>query len=78
MTYDTKNKKFQLDGTYIYIYIYISMGWVQVTSRVTLNNVTSPNNLLLNQCFENPTVELYVQSDDIYHLIYKFIFYALF
>ena len=58
MTYGTKIKKFRLDDTYIYIYI--SMGWVQVTSCVTLNNVTSPNNLLLNQCFENPTFELHI------------------
>ena len=56
MTYGTKIKKFRLDDTYIYI----SMGWVQVTSCVTLNNVTSPNNLLLNQCFENPTFELHI------------------
>ena len=36
------------------------MSWVQVISSVTLNNVTSPNNSLLNQCFENPTFELHI------------------
>ena len=36
------------------------MGWVQVTLGVTLNKVTSPNNLLLNSYFENLTIELYV------------------
>ena len=35
---------------YIYIYIYIP--------GVTLNNVTPPNNLLLNSYFENLSVEL--------------------
>ena len=49
---------------YIYIYIYI--------------NVTPLNNLLLNSYFENPTIELYVLSIVIYHLIHKLIFYALF
>ena len=42
MTYGAKIKNFLLDGTYIY------MGWVQVTSSVTLSNITPPNNLLLN------------------------------
>ena len=36
------------------------MGWVQITPSVTLSNVISPNNLLLNSFFENPTIELYV------------------
>ena len=36
------------------------MGWVQVTFGVTLNKVTSPNNLLLNSYFENLTVGLYI------------------
>ena len=36
------------------------MGWVQVTLGVTLNKVTSPNNLLLNSYFENLTVGLYI------------------
>ena len=40
---------------YIYIYIY---GCVQVTSSVTINNVTPLNNLLLNLYFENLTVGL--------------------
>ena len=43
---------------YIYIYIY---GWVHITSSITLRNVTSPNNLLLNSYFENSIVELHVQ-----------------
>ena len=42
----------------IYIYIY---GWVHITSSITLKNVTSPNNLLLNSYFENSIVELHVQ-----------------
>ena len=37
------------------IYIY---GCVQVTSSVTINNVTPLNNLLLNLYFENLTVGL--------------------
>ena len=36
------------------------MDWVQVTLGVTLSDVTSPNTLLFNSYFENPTVELYV------------------
>ena len=36
------------------------MGWVQVTSGVTLSNVTLPNNLLLHSYFENPTIKLHV------------------
>ena len=36
------------------------MSWVQVTPGVTLSNITSLNNLLLNSYFENPTVELHV------------------
>ena len=36
------------------------MDWIQVILGVTLNNVTPPNNLLLNLYFENPTDELYV------------------
>ena len=36
------------------------MGWVQITLDVTLNNVTLPNNLLLNSCNENLTIELHV------------------
>ena len=43
-----------------YIYIYIYMGWVQVTSSVTLSNITPPNNLLFDSYFENSTVELHV------------------
>ena len=39
----------------IYIYIY---GCVQVTSSVTINNVTPLNNLLLNLYFENLIVGL--------------------
>ena len=42
------------------IYIYIYMSWVQITLNVTLNNITPLNNLLLNSCFENPTIELHV------------------
>ena len=34
--------------------------WVQVTSRIILDNVTPPNNFLLNSNFENLTVELHV------------------
>ena len=34
--------------------------WIQVTPDVTLNNVTSPNNLLLNSYCENQPVELQV------------------
>ena len=36
------------------------MGWVQVTLGVTLNKVTSPNNLFLNLYFENIIVGLHV------------------
>ena len=36
------------------------MSWIQVTPNVTLNNVTPPNNLLMNLYFENSTVRLYV------------------
>ena len=36
------------------------MGWVQVTSSVSLSNVTLPNNLLLNPYFENLTIALYI------------------
>ena len=36
------------------------MSWVEVIFDVTLNNITSPNYLLLNSYFENPTVELHV------------------
>ena len=32
----------------------------QVTPSIILNNVTPPNNLLLNSYFENQTVELHV------------------
>ena len=35
-------------------------GWVQVTLDVILKNVTLTNNLLLNTCFENPTIGLHV------------------
>ena len=35
------------------------MTWVQVTLGVTLNNVTSLNNLLLNSYFENPSIGLH-------------------
>ena len=64
------------------------MSWVQVTPIVTLNNVTPSNNLLMNLYFENSTAGFFICSkhacqfpyllDIIYHLIYKFIFYALF
>ena len=30
------------------------MGWIQITSSVTLSNVTSPNNLSLNSYFKKP------------------------
>ena len=43
-----------------HIYIYIYRGWVQVTSSVTLNNVTLPNNLLLNSYLKNFTLRLYI------------------
>ena len=47
--------------TYIYIYIYLYiLDWVQVTPGITLNNVTPPNNLLLNSYFKIFTIELYV------------------
>jgi len=36
------------------------MGWIQVTHGVTLNDITSPNNLLLKSYFKNLTVGLYV------------------
>ena len=36
------------------------MGWVQVTYGVTLSNVTSSNNLLLNSYFMNFTVKLHI------------------
>ena len=36
------------------------MSWVQVILDITLNNVTPPNNLLLNLHFKNPTIELCV------------------
>ena len=36
------------------------MSWVQVTYDVTLSNVTSVNNLLLNSNFKNPTIESHV------------------
>ena len=36
------------------------MVWVQVTSSVSLSNVTLPNNLLLNSYFENLTIGLYI------------------
>ena len=69
--------------------VYIYMGWVQVTLGVTLNNVTLPNNLLLNSYFENTNVELYVLYvlnihanfyANRYNLQfdYKLIFYTLF
>ena len=44
----------------VYVYVYVYMGWVQVTSSVTLSNVTTPNNLLLNSYFENLTVGLHI------------------
>ena len=46
------------------------MGWVQVTLGITLNNVTPPNNLLLNSYFENLTIGL--------HVLYVFNMYANF
>ena len=36
------------------------MGWIQVTSDITLNSVIPPNNLLLNSYFGNFTVGLHV------------------
>ena len=36
------------------------LGWVQVTPNITLKNVTTPNNLLLNSHFENPIIGLHV------------------
>ena len=36
------------------------LDWVQVTPSITLNNVTQPNNLLLNSYFKIFTIELYV------------------
>ena len=58
---------------------------------IDLSNVTPFNKLLLNSYFKNLVVELYVlyvlnmnacqflwQSDIIYHVIHKFIFYELF
>ena len=36
------------------------MSWIQVTHVVTLKNITSPNNLLLNSYFEILTVGLHV------------------
>ena len=44
-----------------HIYIYIYIGWIQVTPDVTLSNVTSPNNLLMNLHFENSTIGLHVR-----------------
>ena len=38
------------------------MGWVQVTPGITLNNVTTRNNLLLNLYFENLTIGLHVKN----------------
>ena len=46
------------------------MGGVQVTPSVTLNNVASPNNLLLNSYFKKPTVGL--------HILYVFKMHANF
>ena len=45
--------------THTHIYLYI-LYWVQVTPSITLNNVTQPNNLLLNSYFKIFTIELYV------------------
>ena len=36
------------------------MNWIQVAPDITLINVTSLINFLLNSYFENPTVKLYV------------------
>ena len=36
------------------------MGWVQVIHDVTLNNITQPNNLLLNLYFKNLTIGLHI------------------
>ena len=36
------------------------MGWVQVTSNITLSNVTILDNLLMNLYFENSTIKLHV------------------
>ena len=36
------------------------MSWVHIIFSVTLSNVTSTNNLLLNSYFKNSTVELHV------------------
>ena len=35
------------------------MGYIQVTTSVTLNNVTPPNNLLYNSYFKISIVELH-------------------
>ena len=66
------------------------MGWIQVIYNVTLSNITSVNNLLLNSNFKNPIIEshvlyilnihanFHVISNVIYHAIHKLIFYKLF
>ena len=43
-----------------YIHTHTYMSWVQVTPNVTLNNVTPPNNLLMNLYFDNSTVGLHI------------------
>ena len=49
-----------MPNDYIYIYIYIYMGWIQVTTDVTISNIALPNNLLMNLYFEHSTVGLHV------------------
>ena len=69
---------------FTYIYIYKS-----ITLCVTLSNFAPSNNFLLDKYFENPTIRLHVfyilntcqilyQSDVIFYLIHKLIFYAQF
>ena len=36
------------------------MNWIQVTHSITLSNITSPSNFLMNLYFENFTVGLHV------------------
>ena len=42
------------------------MGWIQITSSVTLSNVTPPNNLSLNSYFKKPIVGLWICLDTTY------------
>ena len=49
---------YNLNPTYIYIYIYI-YSWVEIISGVILNDITPPNNLLLDMNFDKSTVRLH-------------------